>query len=131
MSNMSPLNPNRTKGVDLPPQPAGHDLTIEISDGKSTVHLDDIAFGDVYLCSGQSNMELAVPAVFNASAEMEDSANYPNLRLISVAHNPKDEPQDDAPLRADYTWGRSGPHTVNGTSFGYFSAACYFFGRDI
>ena len=85
------------KAIDLPPQPAGDGHRITISDGETVLQLDDIAFGDVYLCAGQSNMEMTVPAVFNAAAEIEDSINYPNLRLLSVARKTADTPQDDAP----------------------------------
>ena len=120
------------KAIDLPPQPAGDGHRITISDGETVLQLDDIAFGDVYLCAGQSNMEMTVPAVFNAAAEIEDSINYPNLRLLSVARKTADTPQVDAPLRADYAWGRSGPHQINGTdAFNFFSATCYFFGREL
>ena len=41
--------------VDLPPQPAGVGHTIVLTDGTTTKVLDDVAFGDVFLCSGQSN----------------------------------------------------------------------------
>ena len=40
--------------ASLPPQPAGIEHTILVSDGASEIHLSDIAFGDVYLCTGQS-----------------------------------------------------------------------------
>ena len=43
--------------AELPPQAAGVGHTITISDGSSAISLEDIAFGDVYLCSGQSNMD--------------------------------------------------------------------------
>jgi hypothetical protein len=70
--------------LDLPPKPAGAGHSINLSDGNITIQLDDIAFGDVYPCSGQSNTEMSVPSVFNASAEIEDSINYPNLRLATI-----------------------------------------------
>lgn len=59
--------------VNLPPQPASSGRTILIEDGVGTVIvLDDVAFGDVYLCSGQSNMEMSVPATFNATEEVRN-----------------------------------------------------------
>lgn len=118
--------------IDFPPQPAGAGHTIDISDGNKTIHLEDIAFGDVYLCSGQSNMQMSVPAVFNATAEIIDSANYPNLRLATVEQTTTDTPQPDVDTKANYVWKRSGPDAVDGNApFSYYSATCYFFGRDL
>ena len=45
--------------IALPPQPAGIDHTIVVASADETIVLEDIAFGDVYLCSGQSNSECA------------------------------------------------------------------------
>lgn len=122
--------------IDLPPQPAGSGHTLEISDGTSNVVLEDIAFGDVYLCSGQSNMEMSVQGAFNADDEIADSINYPDLRFATVKKVTSDTPEQDAPSKAaNYTW-RSGPEAFANASdsnyhFSYFSATCYFFGRDL
>jgi len=120
--------------AELLPQEAGSDHKITITDGDTSITLEDIAFGDVYLCSGQSNMELSVPVVFNASSEIEDSINYPNLRLATVKKVKSGKPQDDAPSKSpDYAWARSGPDAMSlvDKEFGYYSATCYFFGRDL
>lgn len=102
--------------VNLPPQPAGDGHTLAISDGTMSKILDDIVFGDVYFCSGQSNMELSVNAVFNASSEIADSANYPNIRLATVrkavANLPLTDARSDA---ANYTWARANPDAFVGT----------------
>lgn len=117
----------------LPPQPAGTDHTIHITDGHTYIDLEDIAFGDVYLCSGQSNMCFSMPGVFNATAEIEDSINYPNIRLATVQLVLSDDPQNDAPSKAStYTWIRSSPAAMSlDDAFGYYSATCYFFGREL
>ena len=120
--------------TELPPQEAGSDHKIIITDRDTSITLEDIAFGDVYLCSGQSNMELSVPVIFSASSEIEDSINYPNLRLATVKKVKSDKPQDDAPSKSpDYAWARSGPDAMSlmDKEFGYYSATCYFFGRDL
>ena len=52
-SNITQADGNWT--IDLPPQQASVNRTIVVSDGETTLTLDDIAFGDVWLCSGQSN----------------------------------------------------------------------------
>jgi sialate O-acetylesterase len=149
--------------VDFPPQRAGSGYSIHITDGSKSIVLEDVAFGDVYLCSGQSNMQMSVPATFNASAEVRkdrknvhyemilvqnrlichfccfllpnkilDSNHYPNLRLATVDLVTADTPQNDAPSKATYTWARSSPMAVNGgNGFAYYSATCYYFGREL
>lgn len=117
--------------IDFPPQPAGAGHTIEITDGVTKIVLQDIAFGDVYLCSGQSNMEMLVPSVFNASLEIEDSIHYPNLRLATVDKTTADTPQTDVGSKANYSWAPSSPEAIDGGAFGVYSATCYFFGREL
>lgn len=121
--------------IDFPPQPAGDGHAIEITDGTSTIVLDDIAFGDVFLCSGQSNMEMTVGAVFDAEEEVKDAINYPNVRLATVAKATSDIPMDDVASPTYYSWARSSPESITGNStLGWkavFSATCYFFGRDL
>jgi sialate O-acetylesterase len=56
--------------VDIPPQRAGSGYALHITDGSQSIVLEDVAFGDVYLCSGQSNMQMSVPATFNATSEV-------------------------------------------------------------
>lgn len=126
--------------INFPPKPAGadHSIRIEAQIDESTeeILLDDIAFGDVFLCSGQSNMELNVDDSFDFVQELEDSVNYPNLRLATVNLTAEDEPMDDVLSKAFYVWARSGVDSVSGydsnkVRYGVYSAACYFFGRDL
>jgi sialate O-acetylesterase len=120
--------------VELPPQPASTGKTIIITDGTTRITLDDVAFGDVYLCSGQSNMEFSVNGAFNATLEIADSVNYPDLRLATVQRAMSDKLEPDAPSKANYTWARSSPAAfapAGGDIFSWFSATCYFFGREV
>ena len=90
---------------------------------------------DVYLCSGQSNMEFSVNNAFNASAEIADSVNYPNIRLATAARAVADTVQADvddktggAGVYANSSWAVSAPAAfspVGGTGFSWFSAVCY------
>jgi len=76
---------------------------------------------------------MSITAAFNASLEISDSRNYPNIRLATVGMVLADTPQDDAPSKAsNYSWARSGPEAMSlDDAFGYFSATCYFFGREL
>ena len=102
-----------------PMQPgAPADMTIQ---GNNTVRVTDVLVGDVWIGSGQSNMQWAVRQADNAPAEMS-AANYPQIRLFYVPRKPSPIPVDDV----DAKWVVCSPDTV-----GEFSAVLYFFGRDL
>ncbi len=106
--------------------------TLTITDtAGGAITLTNILFGDVILCSGQSNMQFTVSQAFNASTEIADSVNYPNLRVFSVAQNASYTPLDDVASKAPYQWGVSSPKVIGGPDWQYFSASCYFFGRGV
>ena len=77
--------------------------------------------GEVWICSGQSNMQMAVQGVRGAEEEIA-AANYPKIRLIGVPARGTGTPQDDF----KGSWVECSPQTVGG-----FSAAGYFFGREL
>lgn len=108
----------------LPAHPAGgpYTLVAETADGQRQ-QLDDILVGDVFLCSGQSNMEWAVAQSLDFDRVAAQSAD-PNLRLLKVGKVIAAAPQPALP--ADSRWIAAGPDTV-----GSFSAACYFMGREL
>ncbi|MDO7877091.1 sialate O-acetylesterase [Hymenobacter sp. ASUV-10] len=108
--------------VSLPPQPAGgpYELTIK---GQNTMTLRDVLFGDVWLASGQSNMEWPVRDAVNGKQEVA-AANYPQIRLLNVDNTATFSPQVD--IRSAAGWQVCGPGPVAG-----FSAVAYFFGRDL
>ena len=130
--------------INLDPQPPSVDVVLVLAEVPAAegandagtplsheISLYDVAFGDVYLCSGQSNMEMSVVDVFAADDEIEDSQYYPHLRLATVQRTIANTTQDDVVHKGPQAWSRSGPTSVAGGSFGYFSAACYFAGRDV
>ncbi|MGI4864904.1 MAG: sialate O-acetylesterase [Janthinobacterium lividum] len=108
--------------VRLPAQPAGgpYELTIK---GQNTIQLRDVLFGDVWLASGQSNMEWPLRDALNGAQEVA-AADFPHIRLLNVANVPAFSPQLD--IRSAAGWQVCGPGTVGG-----FSAVAYFFGRDL
>ena len=83
-------------------------------------------------------MAFALNEAFNATAEIADSAAYPGLRLASVNVSQAASPQPTVTsLAPNYTWTRSQPSAFTPVGAApsphppYFSAACYFFGRDL
>ncbi|HZE99420.1 MAG TPA: sialate O-acetylesterase [Planctomycetota bacterium] len=106
--------------LKLDPVKAGgpHEMTVA---GKTSVKVEDVLFGEVWVCSGQSNMEWVVSNSNNFAAEKED-AKYPNLRHFLVKKNPQDAPVSDV----SGSWKPATPENVGG-----FTAVGYFFGREL
>lgn len=75
-------------------------------------------------------MEFSVDDAFNATEEIADSANRPNLRMFDAIRNPQHEPVWDVISRnAENRWHVSGPDYVKGKgTFSFPSATCYFTG---
>lgn len=104
--------------VTLPAMPAGGPYEIVIS-GSVTVTVKDVLIGEVWLCSGQSNMEWTVALSDNPQEEIA-AANFPLIRHIKVPHIPADKPQQNV---AAGGWTVCSPSTVaNYTAVGYFFA---------
>lgn len=105
---------------------AGGPHTITVSDGKKLV-LSNVMTGEVWLCSGQSNMEYPVKgwtSVQNVDEELAH-ADHPNIRLLQVHKVASVEPQDRLVANSE-TWLPCNAQTVSD-----FSAIAYFFARDI
>lgn len=102
---------------------AGGPYTLSISDGKELV-LDNVLIGEVWLCAGQSNMEMPMKGfkcqpVENANRDVTLSTN-PNMRLFTVKRSSSCTPKDDV----TGTWAEANPETVR-----EFSATAFYFGR--
>lgn len=92
-------------------------------DGGAQQTVNDVLVGDVYLCSGQSNMELPVKAAANAASEI-GAAENDAIRMLVIPPRVSPEPQAD--FDAPIQWQSASPAHV-----GDWSAACYFFARDL
>ena len=95
---------------------------------SNEIILNDVYVGEVWLCSGQSNMDMTVAkedrywcGVNNEAAEV-DKSNYPLIRVFDVDYAPRDIVQSNA----GGLWEICSPKTV-----GHFSAAAYFFAREL
>jgi sialate O-acetylesterase len=97
----------------------GRDLTVA---GKNSVTLHDIVVGEVWLCSGQSNMEWTVSRAANAAEEIA-AANFPLIRQIRISHAVATSPAETVKTNG---WQPAAPETV-----GSFTAVGYFFARDL
>ena len=103
--------------VTLPEMPAGGPFTVRVA-GKNTITLGDVLVGEVWLCSGQSNMEMAVASCINAHEEIA-AANHPQIRHIQVPKLTASVPAKDFPGQ----WQVCSPETAGGfTACGYFMA---------
>ena len=100
--------------------PVGGPVTITV-EGKNTITLSDVLVGEVWVCSGQSNMQWAVRQAVNAEEEIA-AANYPSIRLFTVKRAVAEERLDDC----EGSWTACTPESV-----GSFSAVGYFFGRSL
>ncbi|MFK7790773.1 MAG: sialate O-acetylesterase, partial [Phycisphaeraceae bacterium] len=110
--------------VELKPRKAeGKTLKLQVTSGDETVEFKDILMGEVWICSGQSNMEWSVARSANPKEEIA-AANYPMIRMFNVpAHVKQNTPQKDAQAAK---WQICTPQTVAG-----FSACGYYFGRAL
>ena len=105
---------------------AGGPYSITISDGK-TVRLNNVLIGEVWLCSGQSNMEMPIVGWGNDyfKAEHKDADNHPNIRLLQLNLVASMTPDNHFAAR------NNGWTVCNYTNLAPFSATAYFFGRDL
>ena len=112
-----------TWSAELPALPAGGPHTLRARSGGQTRAVEDVLVGDVFLCSGQSNMAFQVRATRNASA-MTRSAQDGTIRMMTVPLVSDPFPQAELPDSA--TWEAASPETVES-----WSAVCYFFAREV
>jgi len=102
-----------------PPTAGGpYEMTLT---GKNTINIKNILVGEVWVCSGQSNMQMTVQSSANSAQEIAD-AGYPKIRLFYVTRKVAETPQSDC----EGSWVECSPETVPG-----FSAVAYFFGREL
>jgi len=107
--------------VELPASPAGGPHALVISCGGERREIADVLVGEVWVCSGQSNMGFSLNGALNAEAEIA-AAEYPQIRMFSVPNTPKPEPAAECGGR----WHVCSPTNAHG-----FSAVGYFFAREL
>lgn len=119
-----------TWAVKIGPVEAGGPYNITAQYGDAVLTLEDVLFGDVWICSGQSNMQFSMSQVFNSSEELADTVNYPDLRVFVVNDKTSDTPLTDFPDDGiTLPWSKPSPKTIGGGDFHYFSAVCWLYGK--
>ena len=106
--------------VKLAALTAGAPVTLTVK-GQNIITINDVLIGDVWLCSGQSNMAMGVSGAKDFAQE-KMAANFPRIRAFQVSSGPAPVPRDECAGH----WVVCSANTVGG-----FSATAYFFGREI
>lgn len=110
--------------VEFPALDAGGPVTLSLAQDRETVQtIEDVLVGDVFFCSGQSNMEWPVASAIYGSREVAGATNA-QIRLLNISKAGELEPKPGLP-EGD-AWAVNSPETVGG-----FSAVCYFTGRTL
>ena len=107
--------------VRFPAQKAGGPYVLTVK-GKNTLTVKDVYFGEVWVCSGQSNMEWPLAASFEAKSEIESDPD-PLLRMFTVQKSVELTPQEEV---AGGSWQSAAPSTRAG-----FSAVGYYFAKQL
>ncbi len=107
--------------VKLPPLAAGGPHQIVVKGRGQAISLDNVLVGEVWVCSGQSNMEWSIERSANPDAEIA-AADHPQIRLFDVPKVPSGAPAKDV----EAEWKVCTPESAR-----HFSAVSYFFGRQL
>lgn len=94
---------------------------------REMLTLNDVLFGDVWICSGQSNMHFNVTRMFNASIEIENASKHPKIRLFSPQYYVNVVPQEEIRYIA-MNWSVASNVTVANPAV---SAVCWTYGRMV
>jgi sialate O-acetylesterase len=118
--------------VMLDPQPEEGPFQVKVTQPLPngtlvSITLDDVLFGDVWVCSGQSNMAFSVSNMYNASEEIANAGKYPKVRLFTAARVQSDVPLEE--LKSIWlNWSIASNKSVGSP---YASAVCWVYGRLI
>ncbi|MCW1923659.1 sialate O-acetylesterase [Luteolibacter arcticus] len=102
------VSPDGTWRVELAAQPAGGPHALEVSDGSTTAKIDDLLFGDVWVCSGQSNMQMGLDEALGGTAMIANAGADQRLRLLMMPKAGADKPQADPGAK----WSHATPESL-------------------
>ncbi|MFA6814665.1 MAG: sialate O-acetylesterase, partial [Lentisphaeria bacterium] len=115
---------NGSWNVKMPAMKTSNSPLQMIIEGQNKLVFTDILIGEVWLCSGQSNMEFGIGMSDNATAEIA-AANYPQIRLFQIPRLAVAQPA----ANVNANWKVCTPENISEGGWHGFSAAAYFFGR--
>ncbi len=107
--------------VTLKPLSVGEPLTLVV-EGKNKLEVKDLLVGEVWLCSGQSNMEFALSGAQDGDLEIASADHHPQIRMVRVKEVGSQTPVEDF----EGEW-----KVCDASSAATFSAVGYFFGREL
>jgi sialate O-acetylesterase len=113
---------NRRWAVEMPALQKGENLDLTVK-GKNTLALKNILIGDLWVCSGQSNMEMGLNGCLGFEDDLK-TADFPKIRRIKINHEQSGAPEDDAPTATP--WQVCSPTMDAG-----ITAVGFYFAREI
>lgn len=121
--------------LQLDPIDISYSINLEFTESNSfkKLYLKNILFGDIWLCGGQSNMQMTLNDTFNGSQEIENGFLYKDkIRLFSVelVSGSSDKPETDL-IKIKENWSIPSKKSLGGAAWQYFSAVCWHFGKKL
>jgi sialate O-acetylesterase len=108
--------------LELPAVKGGETLDLTVQ-GNNSLTLKNVVTGDIWVCSGQSNMEMALRGCLGAAEDIK-AADLPQIRRIKFSHAKSAQPEADAPTATP--WQVCSPETAGG-----FTAVGFYFAREL
>jgi sialate O-acetylesterase len=137
VSPLKPLNPQNESIWSITLDPIEDEGPFDINVSQSltngtivTITINDILFGDVWICSGQSNMQMTVSSIFNGTEEIANAGNYPKIRVFTASTTGSSAPIEEL-LAIRLNWSVASPESIGGPDWSYMSAVCWLYGRQI
>lgn len=126
---------DHTWRITLPATPAStipHKIAISSSAGDAAT-LENVLFGEVFICGGQSNMAFSLPANTNSTQEVATAAKaYPHVRVMTVGQRTSSPTRLPDLHTVQWRWSSTTPAAMDaGGRFGQFSSVCWFFGKQV
>lgn len=94
------------------------------------ITIRNVLFGDVWICSGQSNMQMTMGMIYNATEEIQNAGNYSKIRVMAVMTRSSPVPLEEL-MSTILRWSVASPYSIGGYNWGHMSAVCWLYGRRI
>ncbi|ESO83416.1 hypothetical protein LOTGIDRAFT_133472, partial [Lottia gigantea] len=111
--------------IKLPPIKDTFTFNISISSSEGQLLIRDVLFGDVWICSGQSNMDFAMNSIFNSSLELVKSLTFKNIRVLRIGKDESLQPLEDVNI-IKTKWSLPTSYSIPS-----FSAVCWLYAQYI